>query len=126
MTRMVSVAIALVGSVLSMVTQAQDSAVEYWNAYDATAAPLQVEVVKEWSDEAGSYQLVRYRLGTLHGTNKSASPVIAAYYGYPVTASSDSPVPGIVHIHGGGQRANQGRVSDWVKLGYSAISINWG
>ena len=57
MTRMVSVAIALVGSVLSMVTQAQDSAVEFWNAYDATAAPLQVEVVKEWSDEAGSYQL---------------------------------------------------------------------
>ena len=126
MTRMVSVAIALVGSVLSMVTQAQDSAVEFWNAYDATAAPLQVEVVKEWSDEAGSYQLVRYRLGTLHGTNKSASPVIAAYYGYPVAASSDSPVPGIVHIHGGGQRAHQGRVSDWVKLGYAAISINWG
>ena len=106
--------------------QAQTFVTKLWEDYDATAAPLAVEVVKEWGDDAGRYQLVRYQLGMQRGTNKTASPVIAAYYGYPKSASAVSQVPGIVHIHGGGQRANKGRVADWVKLGYAAISFNWG
>jgi len=99
---------------------------EFWNAYDARKEPLNVHVVTAWEDEIGKYQLVRYDLGKLEGSNKSSSPKIAAYFGYPKAASKKSPVPGIVQIHGGGQRAHKGRVADWVKLGYAAISINWG
>jgi dienelactone hydrolase len=106
---------------------AADSPVmEFWNAYDARKEPLKGEFPMKWEDEFGMYQLVRYDLGKLEGTNKSSSPKIAAYYGYPKVASEKSKVPGIVHIHGGGQRAHKGRVADWVKLGYAAISINWG
>lgn len=99
---------------------------DFWKDYDARGEPLDPKVVLRWEDEFGFYQLVCYRLGNFSGTNKSASPSIAAYYGFPKHASKVSRVPGIVHIHGGGQIANKGRVADWVKLGFAAISINWG
>jgi dienelactone hydrolase len=97
---------------------------EFWQAYDVRKELLGAEVVQTWEDSAGHYELVRYRVGKLRGSNKSASPVIAAYYGHPKKVAGK--VPGIVHIHGGGQRANKQRVADWVKLGYACISINWG
>jgi dienelactone hydrolase len=99
---------------------------DFWQEYDPRREPLQVEVVRSWEDEAGHYELVRYRLGALRGSNRSASPVIAAYYGRPVAASATARVPGLVHLHGGGQRAHAGRVADWVKLGYACVSVNWG
>lgn len=105
---------------------AQTDVQAFWSAYDARIAPLDVEVVKRWSDDHGHYQLLRYSLGELRGDARSASPIIAAYYGHPKEASATSPAPGILQLHGGGQRANKGRVADWVKLGYACISVNWG
>jgi len=96
---------------------------KFWDSYDARKEPLNVEVVKAWETEEGNFQLIRYDLGRLSGSNRSASPKIAAYYGCPKWATG---VPGIVHIHGGGQRAESRRVEQWVKLGYACISINWG
>lgn len=114
----------LLATSLQLIAQAKDNAaITFWSEYDARKAPLNIEVVEEWEDEAGSFQLVRYDLGPLEGTNRSASPRIAAYYGHPQNAGK---VPGILHIHGGGQRASKSRVADWVKLGYACISINWG
>ena len=101
----------------------QDPVTDFWGKYNPHEFPLNVQVVKEWQDEKGNYQLVIYDLGKLNGTNKSASPKIAAYYGYPKGAKN---VPGIVQIHGGGQRANKSRVQSWVELGFACISINWG
>jgi len=97
---------------------------KFWSQYDPRAEPIGAEVVKSWEDSKGHFQLIRYRLGNLKGSNKSASPIIAAYFGYPKGRSGK--VPGIVHIHGGGQRANRQRVESWVELGYACISINWG
>ncbi len=105
---------------------AENPVLTFWNGYDPNQEPLDVEVVQQWDDQLGTYQLVRYRLGTLTGSNRTASPVIAAYYGFPKASSAEAKVPGIVQIHGGGQRASKGRVADWVKLGYACISINWG
>lgn len=102
---------------------ADSPVVEFWGSYDARTQPLNVEIVKQWETDDGHFQLVRYDLGKLVGSNKTASPKIAAYYGYPKGAKN---VPGIVQIHGGGQRANKQRVAHWVKLGYACISINWG
>ena len=103
--------------------QAESKVAEFWNAYDARQHPLNAEVVKTWSDDIGTYHLVRYALGPLTGTNRSASPIIAAYYGYPKNADK---VPAILQIHGGGQRASKTRVASWVQLGFACISINWG
>ncbi len=123
---MAKVVAFLVGLVListAGVVRGDSAVVSFWGAHDVRKAVLNVEVVKEWDDANGRYQLVRFALGKLVGSNKTASPVIAAYYGCPKEAKG---VPGIVHIHGGGQRAHAGRVADWVKMGYACISINWG
>ncbi|MGI9474439.1 MAG: NPCBM/NEW2 domain-containing protein [Rubripirellula sp.] len=126
MNRTFLMVVLLLGSTVSIQGFCETPAMEFWNAYDAESEPLDTEIIEQWEDAAGMYQLVRYRLGTLRGSNKTASPIIAAYYGYPKDASTTSPVPGIVHIHGGGQRAEQRRVADWVNLGFAAVSINWG
>jgi dienelactone hydrolase len=96
---------------------------EFWKGYDARKEPLQIQLVESWKTEQGEVRLVLYSLGKLQGSNKSASPVIAAYLGLPNGKESK---PGIVHIHGGGQRANRRRVEDWMRLGYVCASINWG
>ena len=96
---------------------------EFWKGYDARKEPLKVQVVESSKTEQGEVRLVLYSLGKLQGSNKSASPVVAAYVGLPKGKESK---PGIVHVHGGGQRANRKRVEDWMKLGYACVSINWG
>ena len=121
-----AIALIFLIQLLILRSPAQTKVQEFWDAYDARTAPLHVEAVRSWSDTTGHYQLVRFALGDLRGSNKSASPIIAAYYGIPKQASAAKRVPGILHLHGGGQRANKSRVTDWVKLGYAAISINWG
>lgn len=108
---------------LAVILHTGKAPLAFWDTFDARNEPLQVEVIKAWSDAIGHYQLVRYHVATLTGSNRTASPIMAAYYGYPKDAEN---VPGIVQIHGGGQRASKGRVTDWVRMGYACISINWG
>mgnify|MGYP003336394206 CR=1 FL=1 len=100
---------------------------ELWAQFDFRKEPLKVEVVKEWSTDDGTFRLVRYSVGTLQGDNKKASPIMAAYYGFPKSAAGGkAKVPAILHLHGGGQRGDKERVENWVKLGYASMSINWG
>ena len=73
--------------------QADNLAMAFWNTYDARKAPLNSEEVITWDTDDGHYQLVRYDLGKLTGTNKAAAPVIAAYYGYPKGGRN---LPGVV------------------------------
>ncbi|MDF7827011.1 hypothetical protein P4B35_23505, partial [Pontiellaceae bacterium B12227] len=101
-----------------------NAAEELWAGYDARHDSLKVEVVREWDQGNGHYKLIRYSAGRLEGSNKSAEPMIAAYYGTPKNASKEHPVPALVQLHGGGQRA---ALHDyWVEMGYAVISINWG
>ncbi len=46
-----------------------------------------------------------------------------ALYGAPDTKQR---VPGILHIHGGGQTANPDWVKQWAQRGYAVVSIDWG
>jgi dienelactone hydrolase len=48
---------------------------------------------------------------------------VYAYLGIPAGASSNSPVPGIVLVHGGGGTAFDDWVQLWLNRGYAAISI---
>ncbi|MBD0400766.1 S9 family peptidase [Flammeovirga sp. EKP202] len=103
--------------------KAPQSVEELWRNYNPKSEPLNVEVLKKWEKENGNFEYIRFDLGQLEGTNKSASPKISAYYGYPKEAEN---VPAVLHLHGGGQRAEKSRVEFWVKLGFACISINWG
>jgi len=97
---------------------------ELWADFDADA-PLDVETVRKWDEGGGHFQLVRYTVGTFKGARRTHKPRLAAWYGYP-RAKAKRRLPGIVQIHGGGQRARLPAVRYWVSLGYAAISINWG
>jgi dienelactone hydrolase len=48
---------------------------------------------------------------------------VYAYIGIPSGASSNSPVPGVVLVHGGGGTAFDDWVTEWTNRGYAAISI---
>ena len=90
-----------------------------WSDFDPRAEPLKTEVIRQW-DEAG----VRYRYVTFHvGRFKKADARVAAFYGFPLAKRS---LPGLLHLHGGGQRASLNEVAFYAKRGYACLSINWG
>ena len=93
---------------------------ELWDGYDPTAEPLEVEVVREWEADGIVSQMLIYTVGTFKGEPAR----IAAYYARPAEVAR--PVPGILQIHGGGQRAERPPVEAYAKNGYASLSINWG
>ena len=92
---------------------------ELWADFDPRAEPLEVEVAAEWADDNGVYQVLRYTIGTFKG----AKARMAAFYGRPKAGGK---VPGLLHMHGGGQRAFLNPVQYYVGRGYGCISVNWG
>jgi dienelactone hydrolase len=96
------------------------SVAELWSDFDPRKDALETEVIREWKEEGGVYRHVRYFIGSFKG--KPAR--MAAIYGFPEGVKGK--VPGVMHIHGGGQRASLSEVKLLVERGYAALSVNWG
>lgn len=98
--------------------------VEVWAGYDPTAEPLEVKVLREWDVTSNGHpvklQLLTFKVGTFKGQDSR----IAAYYAYPADAKGK--VPGLVQVHGGGQRADKEAVKVDAANGFACLSINWG
>ncbi len=62
---------------------------------------------------------IRYVVGTFGG--KKAR--VAAFYAFP---EGGQRLPGIVQLHGGGQRALPHTARFWASHGYAAVAVNWG
>ena len=87
--------------------------------FDPTAEPLQATVVREWEENG-----LRIRYVTFHvGTFKGRAARLAAFYAIPKGGSG---LPGLLHLHGGGQRAFLHEVKYYAARGYACLSINWG
>ncbi len=69
-----------------------------WADVDPTAEPLEIKIVRQWQEEGLVLRYVTYHVGTFKG--KPAR--VAAFYAFPRGAHK---LPGLVHLHGGGQRA---------------------
>jgi len=93
---------------------------ELWADFDPRKDPLEVEVIREWSEAGGTFRHVRYLVGTF----KDVPARMAAVYGFP-TAARDR-LPAVMHIHGGGQRGSLAEVKLLVARGYAGLSVNWG
>ena len=93
---------------------------ELWADFDPRKDALETEVIREWQEDGGVYRQVRYFIGSFKG--KPAR--MAAIYGFPQGVKGK--VPGVMHIHGGGQRASLSEVKLLVGRGYAALSVNWG
>ena len=88
--------------------------------FDPRADDLETEVIREWTEESIKFRVVRYLVGTFRG----AKSRVAAFHAYPLNA--EEKLPGVLHMHGGGQRASLSQVKYYASRGYSSLSINWG
>ncbi|WDE99392.1 NPCBM/NEW2 domain-containing protein [Lentisphaera profundi] len=91
---------------------------ELWQDFDPQKEPLDIEVLKQWEQDGIVMKIVRYRVGIF---NKKKA-MMAAIYGYPKGAEN---LPGLIHIHGGGQYAHHTQVLANAKRGYATISLAW-
>jgi len=90
-----------------------------WADFDPRQAPLDIRKVRQWEKDDITYRYVTYQIGTFKGQEAR----MAAFYAFPTGAKS---VPGLIHLHGGGQRAFQHEVEYYARRGYACLSINWG
>jgi len=93
---------------------------ELWADFDPRKDALETEVIREWKEGGGVFRHVRYLIGAFKGQPAR----MAAIYGFPEDATEK--LPGVMHIHGGGQRASLREVKFLVARGYAALSVNWG
>jgi len=104
---------------LSPLKKVPQNVAELWAGYDPQKEPLQTEVVREWEEDGVVVRYLRYYIGAFKG--KPAW--MAAFYAFPKNAKN---LPGVLHMHGGGQRANLTLVKFHASQGYGALSVNWG
>lgn len=91
---------------------------ELWRGFDPLKEPLEVEVLHETEKDGIVIKVIRFRVGIFKG--KKA--MMAGVYGYPKGAKN---LPGLLHIHGGGQYAHWQTVFTNAKRGYATFSIAW-
>ncbi|MBS0262392.1 MAG: acetylxylan esterase, partial [Planctomycetes bacterium] len=91
---------------------------ELWRGYDPTALPLDLEPIRAWDE--GDVQLQSLRLT---GEIVDGVPVrVYAVQGAPRTGSR---LPGVLHIHGGGQTASVDWVRYWGRRGYVCVTFDF-
>jgi|GEM_PF-1191125 len=81
------------------------------------------EAHSDGSGDTITISRITYELGTLTGTQNTATPVIAAYYARPTGGTN---LPCLIQNHGGGQNADSNYAKFWAEQGYAAMCINWG
>ena len=113
------VLLAELASGLARAAEVPKTVESLWADYDPRQEPLDAKVVREWEEGGIVFRYVTYHIGTFKGVPAR----MAAFYAFP---KGGRRLPGLLHLHGGGQRAFLGEVSYYAKRGYACLSINWG
>lgn len=95
------------------------SVVQTWAHFDPRSESLATEVIRESIEDGIVLRHVRYVVGTFG----SKTTTVAAFYAFP---EGGKQLPGIVQIHGGGQRALPETARFWASHGYATVAVNWG
>src|SRR5678815_4104533 len=96
-----------------------DSIDKLWDGFDPRALPLEIEIIKAW-DEGDVHLESIYFTGEIFEGEKTR---IFGYLGRPREMAGE--VPGILHIHGGGQTAVLDWPRFWAKRGYVCLSFDF-
>ena len=91
------------------------SAQELWAGYDPRTEPLEIVVAKSWQEGAIQIEQLSFTGETWEGVKVR----VFAYRGAPMQGEK---LPGILHIHGGGQTASLAWVTYWARRGYVCVS----
>ena len=92
---------------------------ELWAGFDPRALPLEIEVVKAW-DEGETHLEMIYFTGEIFEGEKTR---VFGYLGRPKKV--EGKLPGLLHIHGGGQTARPDWPQFWAKRGYVCLSFDF-
>jgi dienelactone hydrolase len=91
---------------------------DLWRGYDPRALPLDVHEIKVWNENGCSYRELTFTSEVADG-----KPVrVFAIEGAPASGRN---LPGILHIHGGGQTASLDWVRFWAKRRYVCVSFDY-
>ncbi len=91
-----------------------------WASFDASKDPINMEVLHAYEKDGVSIQMISYAVGIFKGKEVR----MGGYLAYP--SDIDGKIPGIVQIHGGGQRAMADYASGIAQNGYAILATNWG
>lgn len=92
---------------------------ELFSDFDPRKDEISSAIVREWEKDEIVFRYVTYHIATF----KSRPSRMAAFYAFPKGKKS---LPGLLHMHGGGQRAFLDEVEFYAKRGYACLSVNWG
>ena len=90
-----------------------------WAGFDPRAVPLDVEVVKFW-DEGDVHLETVYFTGEVF---EGEAVRVFGHFGRP--RKSGGKVPGVLHVHGGGQTAGLDWPRFWATRGYACLSFDF-
>ncbi len=91
------------------------NAEELWAGYDPRAEPLEITVAKAWDEGA-------LRIEQLSFTGETWEGVKVRVFAYRGAPKEGGKLPGILHLHGGGQTASLDWVRSWAGRGYVGVS----
>lgn len=92
---------------------------DLWHGFDPRALPLEIEVLQTWQEEGVTFEKLRFTGEVAEGGEKVR---VFAIQGAPTGGKR---LPGILHIHGGGQTASLAWVKFWTGRGYVCVSFDF-
>lgn len=90
-----------------------------WGSFDPRKEPLEVEVLKRWSEHGAHYTEFTFTGMTHEGSRVSV-------YALSSIPEGKTKRPAILHVHGGGQTVHPQWLRFWNDRGYAALTFNWG
>jgi len=92
---------------------------DLWAGFDPRALPLKIEVVKSWDEGDITIDALYFNGETFDGETTR----VFGYYGRPNKVKEK--IPGVLHIHGGGQTAGRDWPRFWARRGYACLSFDF-
>jgi dienelactone hydrolase len=91
---------------------------QLWRDFRPDSPELEIETIKSWREDHAAFETFRFTAEREAGGRVRAF----AIRGAPIEGSG---LPGILHIHGGGQTASLDWVRFWTKRGYVCVSFDF-
>ncbi len=91
------------------------NAQELWAGYNPRAEPLEIVVAKSWEEEVIKIEQLSFTGEIWQGVKVR----VFAYRGAPAKGEK---LPGMLHLHGGGQTSSLAWVRYWAARGYVCVS----
>jgi dienelactone hydrolase len=95
-----------------------ESVEDLWRGFDPEALPLEIETIRTWEEGGAVFEKLRFTGESVEGGKVR----VYAIRGAPRDGQS---LPGVLHVHGGGQTLSLDWVKLWAKRGYACVSFDF-